>query len=491
MDFDKFIERDIMEFLDNQAMLVAEKAAGIREEEFDLYEINKDYAKEISDALKNEDLKKAKQIFEDVKTQYQKAANNSLSKKRLYTIMEEIYERIKDYEEKDEGKKSLFETIKDYEEKGLFAAPPDTATAASNEPGAGTGTLIFSIIAEKEKELERISTKKPFKYEDLEAAVNAYRRLKELIQKIPESEPQKKEKIYDAALSWYYIIKKLKEKLIAEGQIKTAQATQPESKPEKKNVEQILQEVRKLKEEIVRSHTKIADCIKNRDLKDSIEEYSHLKQLCEQFPQEMEEEKTTLLADALSLYESINKLKTALAKQGVTEQAAAKEQTREAEDKEKIKNEIRTKLEIIKNLFMQKNTPGAISEYNTLRALFNTYPEQPAEEKKQLYDSIINAHKNMKMLEDNLKSKSPYYDSDSAKAIKRILESTHALLDSGKVEEATHNLLEAKHQAQLLPKEDFDDKYSLVKEIEKLEYKLTFVRNVQKIVPPQMPVDNE
>jgi hypothetical protein len=233
---------------------------------------------------------------------------------------------------------------------------------------------------------------------------------------------------------------------------------------------------------------KIADCIKKRDLKSSIEEYNHLKQLCEQFPQEMEEEKTALLSDALSLYESINKLKTVLTKQGVMEQAAVEEQTKEKDDREKIKHDAHTKLEIIKNLFMQKNTPGAISEYDELRALFNTYPDQPAEEKKQFYEEIMHTNKGMKMLEDNLKRKSPYYGSDNAAAIKRILESTHALLDNGKVEEATHNLLEAKHRTQLLPKEAFDDKYSLVKEIEKLEYKLTFVKNVQKIVPPTMPV---
>ncbi len=484
MDFDKFVERDILEFLDKQAMLVAEKAAGIREEEFDLYEITKDYAKEISEALKNEDLKKAKQIFEDVKTRYQKAPDASLSKKRLYSIMEEIYERIKDYEGKEEGKKSLFETIKDYEEKGLFASP---TVVSGKEPE--TVNLVFSAIAGKEKELERVSTKKPFKSEDLQIAVKIYRELKELIQRIPESASREKERIYDAALSWYYIIKKLKEKLIAEEQAKTVQATQAESKPEeKKNVEQILEEVRKLKEEIVRSHMKIADCIKKRDLKSSIDEYTHLKQLCEQFPQEMEEEKTALLADALSLYESINKLKTVLTKQGVMEQTAVEEQTKEKDDRERIKHEIHTKLEIIKNLFMQKNTPGAISEYNELRTLFNTYPDQPAEEKKQLYEGIMHTHKDMKMLEDNLKRKSPYYDSENAAAIKRILESTHALLDNGKVEEATHNLLEAKHRTQLLPKEAFDEKYNLVKEIEKLEYKLTFVKNVQKIVPPTMPV---
>lgn len=503
MDFDKFLERDMLEFLDDQARLIAEKAAGVREEEFDLYEINQDYATEISEALKNENLKKAKQIFEDVKNQYLQAANNSLSKKRLYIIMEEIYEKIKDYEEKEEGKKSLFETIKEYEEKGLFVAPTkDTG----KEPEKTI--LPLNALGAKEKELERITTRKPFNFEDLQAAVKAYRELKDLIQKMPDSAQQEKDQMYDSAMNWYYIINKLKERLVSEGQTKPAQPAHLESKPEetskqklavpeklcfseKKDVEHILNEVRKLKEEIVTSHMKIADYIKKRDLKNSIEEYNHLKQLCEQFPQEMEEEKTALLTDALSLYESINKLKTDVIKQGATEQAAAEEQVKDREEREKIKNEIHTKLEIIKNLFLQKNIPGAMSEYNGLRAIFDSYPEQPAEEKKQLYDLVMNAHKEMRLLEENLKRKSPYYDSDNTAAIRRILESTHALLDKGKVEEATHDLLEAKHRTELLPKEAFDDKYNLVKEIEKLEHKLTFVRNVQKIVPPKMPVDNE
>jgi len=123
MDFDKFLEKDIIEFLDEQAMLVAEKAAGLREEEFDMYEITQDYSKEINEALKERDLRKAQKVFEDVKNRYLKAPENSLNKKRLYIIMEEIYERIKDYEAKEEGKKSFFETIKEYEEKGLFTRP--------------------------------------------------------------------------------------------------------------------------------------------------------------------------------------------------------------------------------------------------------------------------------------------------------------------------------------------------------------------------------
>lgn len=488
MDFDKFIEKDIIEFLDNQAMLVAEKAAGLREEEFDLYEITKDYSKEITEALRNEDLKKAREIFEDVKNRYQKAPDNSLSKKRLYTIMEEIYERIKDYEGKEEGKKSLFETIKEYEEKGLFATP---AIDAEGKEVSGIN-LVLSAIAEKEKELERVTVKKPFKNEDLQKAVNIYRELKELAQRIPDSSPQEKEKIYDATLSWYYIIKKLKEKLASEEQAQAAIIAKKDIKPEqKKSVEQILEEVRILKGEIIKSHMQIADYIKKRELNRSIEEYNHLKKLCEQFPQEMSEEKTALLADALSLYESINKLKKSLSQQGLVEESASEESWKEKENRERIKSEIKSKLETIKNLFQQKNVAGAISEYNKLRALFNTYPEQPADEKKQLYEEIMHAHKNIKMLEDDLKKKAPAQSKDKIADIKKILEETNSLLDKGKSEEATHNLLEAKHRTQLLPKEEFDEKYNLVKEIEKLEHKLTFVKNVRKIVPPTPVVEKD
>ena len=152
MDFDKFLEKDIISFLDQQALKVAEKSEGLREEEFDLYEVTEDYTKEIAQALQDKDLNKAQHVFEEIKNKYVQEPEGSLSKKRFYVIMEEVYEKIKDYENKASGQKSLFETIKEYEEKGLFTKPE-----LFKEKEAESINLILSSILRKEKELERLA----------------------------------------------------------------------------------------------------------------------------------------------------------------------------------------------------------------------------------------------------------------------------------------------------------------------------------------------
>jgi hypothetical protein len=491
MDLDKFIEKDMMEFLDKQAMLVAEKAAGLREEEFDLYEITKDYTKEISEALKDGDLKKAQKTFDDVKNRYLRAPDVSLSKKRLYAIMEEIYERIKDYESKEEGKKSLFETIKDYEEKGFFNRPDlfqgkDTTSL----------NIILSSVAGKEKELEKITAKKPFRRDDLQKAVEIYRDLKELIKRLPQTSQGEKERIYDATLSWYYVIKKLKESLDSEEVAKQEQAAKKETRVEQeKNVEQMLAEVRKLKQEIVESHNKIAQSVKNRDLNASLEEYRHLRSLIETVPQQMEEEKTALLADALSLHESIKKLRESLGAQeadrGSEHEIEEKEEKEEADDRKQLKQDINRRLEKVKSFLSQKDSGDAIKEYNELKDVFKNYPEQPMEEKKQLYDQIVSAHKDLLAIEEDAKKKNAGRDEKEIADIKSKIGEVHSLLDKGRSDEATHLMLEINHRIQMLPKEVFDAKYELVKESEKLEHKLVFVKNVSKFAAPSPPKSDD
>jgi len=476
MDFDKFIERDIIEFLDQEARKTAEKVAGLREEEFDLYEITQDYTKEIDSALKKRDLKKAQDVFEEVKERYDKATEGSLSKKRLYIILEELYEKIKDFEEKEKGEETLFEKIREYEEKGLFTKPElfqEESHAVS---------LILSSIARKEKELEKLTSKKPVSSQDLKEAIKKYREIKELIRRMPNTHAKEKSKAYESALSWYYTIKKLKQ----EAEQKIRREEEEKKEKEKKSGEEIpiekkLEAVRELKKAIVESHTKIAEYIKNKDLAKSMEEYKHLRELCESFPQEMEAEKTALLADALSLYENIKKLKQHLAQRHSRECVKKKEAEKEKNEREEKKQEIKKKLLKIKEYLAQKRVIHAIKEYKDLRELFKDYPDQHLEEKKELYQEILATHKDIKLLEEDLKKKIIPHVKEKAGGIKKILEETHALLDKGRVEEATHKLLEAKHRTQMLPKEAFDEKYSLLKELEKLEHKLLFVKNTQRM----------
>jgi hypothetical protein len=479
MDFEKFIEKDIIEFLDEQTMMVAEKAAELREEEFDLYEITEDYSREITKALKDGNLRKAGEIFEDVKEKFMKAPENALSKKRFYIIMEEIYEKIKDYETNEEGKKNLFETIREYEEKGLFAKPD-----VLQKKDTGSISLLLSTINIKEKELEKLTSKKPLTNYDFAKAIQKYRQLKELIKRIPIKYEKEKAKSYESALTWFYTIQRLKERT---EKAELAKAGLEEVKKERP-IEEVLAEVRTTKGEIIRSHLKVSGLIRKRDLAGSISEYRRLKKLCESFPDEMEEEKTALLADALSLYESIRKLKQNLEKERGAQAATAERGEQGQKTAAASKDEIRSKLYMLKQFLAERNSPSAAKEYDEIRNLFQNYNEGSLEEKKQLFDEIISAHKDIRLLDDDLKRKSPSYNQDNINEIRKQLEEIQGLLEESLVEQATHKLLEAKHRIEMLPKEAFDEKYYLTKEAEAAEHKILFMKNMGRINAPNINV---
>ncbi|MBN1793208.1 hypothetical protein JW826_06000 [Candidatus Woesearchaeota archaeon] len=299
LDFDKFLEKNMMDFLDKKRSEVSDRAESLREEEFSMFEITEDYSKDISEALKANDMERAKEIFEEVKNKYVQAPEETISKKRLYTIMEEIYERIKDYEE---GRKdsNLFETIHDYEEKGLFTNPELFKQKEEETIG-----IIISSLNLKEKEIEDLTSKDEFGIADLEKAVSSYRELKELVKKIPEDRVDLKAKASERTLSLFYAIKKLKDG-IAEPS-KAEAEKDPEA--EIRALEDKLAEIRIAKEKIVRTHQDINGFLEKKDLAGSVSEYKKLKRLCESFPKELSEERIALLADAMSIYERVKKLR--------------------------------------------------------------------------------------------------------------------------------------------------------------------------------------
>ncbi|MFH0870432.1 MAG: hypothetical protein V1866_05245 [archaeon] len=647
MEFDKFLEKDMVDFLSEAAAKLADKAAAVREEEFDMFEITQDYSKEINSALKENDLRKAQHVFENVKNKYMQAPDNSMSKKRLYIIMEEIYEKIKDFESRDKGKKDLFESIKDYEAEGLFTRPELFEKKEEEKL-----SIILSSIPVKEKALERITSRDSLNSNELREAIRIYHELKALIAKIPEPYGKEKSAIAAKIVGHYYAIKKLKEQSMkkslpaqptrAVGVSSGKPAAQPSTaqdnpKPEDvRPVEDRLAGIRHLKSDIVMLHDKIITSINSKDLKSSLSGYKQMRKLCDEFPSELNDEKTALRADALSLYDKINKLKQELSeKHGAISQAekpepeskpepkagkplnwtadvttadvaaassskeqelamevkqlekenqekkeqdekksaelAVKEKQRDKikaeadgltilitenlqkknikeavvlyrklkklcddmpaefdEDKEDLvadavttysnirilkemmnapsetkkeeaaaaKDEnlermemqasIRDRLSHVKELLNSKDASGAIKEYRSLKEMFKQYPEDSVDEKKRLYDEIVGAHKDIVLLENDLKRKSSIDDNGEERAakIKEIegsLSGAKAMLDKHQSDPATQLLLEAKHRIQLLPREEFDEKYRLLKELEALEHKLLFSKNMQRM----------
>ncbi|MBN2459781.1 hypothetical protein JXB28_05845 [Candidatus Woesearchaeota archaeon] len=478
MDFEKFIDIDIIEFLDEQALAQAEKSAEVREEEFDLYEITQDYTLNITKALKEGNLKKAQEIFEDVKSKYNKAPADSLNKKRLYIIMEEIFEKIKDYESQEEGKKNLFETIREYEETGLFATPGQAEKKAPETIG-----LLLSTIHIKEKELEKITTKQTLNHYDFARAIQRYRQLKELIKRIPAEHEQEKAKSYESALTWYYTIKKLKERLDKEEESKIKEEAAKEQQDERP-IEEKLAEVRRIKEEIIQSHMRIVELVRKKELQASIEEYRKLKALCEEFPYEMEAEKTALLADALSMYESIKRLKQELAKEGKEKKEAHEQEQAQEEKEQAAKQQIISKISKVRECLSKQDSEGAAREYNEIREMFRGYREGSLEEKKELFDQIMKAHQDIRKLHEEAKKKSSPGNEKKTEGIQEKLNHVQELIDSEQVDEATQLLLEAKHQIEMLPHDAFDDKYSFTKQAEAAEHKLLFLKNMHRIAAP-------
>ena len=102
MDLEQFLEKNILMFLDSKIQR-SDIAKKDREEEYGLY-LTKDYLKELNQALENDELSKAKKLFDELKDRYSKLSKNDPERKKLYEILEKMYEKIQQYVEIKEGK---------------------------------------------------------------------------------------------------------------------------------------------------------------------------------------------------------------------------------------------------------------------------------------------------------------------------------------------------------------------------------------------------
>ncbi len=102
MEFEQYLERDILAFLDSK--MQHKNSSNIdREEEYGLY-LTRDYLKELNYALDNDELTKAKKIFDELKKIYSNQPTKSEERKKIYLLLERMYDKIQDYVKIKEGK---------------------------------------------------------------------------------------------------------------------------------------------------------------------------------------------------------------------------------------------------------------------------------------------------------------------------------------------------------------------------------------------------
>ena len=140
MEFEQYLERDIITFLDSK--IEKKDSTNVdREEEYGIY-LMRDYLKELSYALDNDELTKAKKLFDELKQNYSRIPKSSLQRKKMYTLLEKMYEKIQNYVKIKEGKIEIIRQGDSEIQKDTTETFPDLANMAEkNKFDASKATI--------------------------------------------------------------------------------------------------------------------------------------------------------------------------------------------------------------------------------------------------------------------------------------------------------------------------------------------------------------
>ncbi len=242
MELSRFLQQDIEEFLERKTKAKRESLSKSREEEMELFSIERDYAKETEEALEDDNLAKAKRIFDDLRTLYNKLDQDSEERERIFSILEEVYAKIKDYLSRQNIEQSLADEIKDIEEHGLGKAEQTPKAAdIKDDDLKGPSVPKQDNTIEDEIKKERLQFEKAalddqiarermhkemgelvkkiikrIENKDLRGAVREYHSLKETFAKYPADDKFRKVEWYNRVVEIFNQIKALKDSMMQE-----------------------------------------------------------------------------------------------------------------------------------------------------------------------------------------------------------------------------------------------------------------------------------
>jgi hypothetical protein len=323
---------------------------------------------------------------------------------------------------------------------------------------------------------------------DLLGAVKGYKQLKKLCQDFPKELSQERIALLAEALSVYEKIKALKDETGGKISIDEKSNTSYELKKDNALSEpnpvdgKHVDPVQKIRDDIGLSQRIIEELLVQKNIKDAMREYTRLKMLCKIFPKAPNpEEKISVLASALAVFEKIKRTKDSIEREKKADEMKRAEDEYAQRKFEEFRSELDGKISHVKEFLSQKDTQSAIAAYADMKNFFNTYPDEPFEKKKLLYDDILNAHLDMALLDKDFKNKSIVQADAKIKEIRDGLISARELAASNRNEEVTNLILELKHKSMLLPSEEFDQKYNFIREIDDLEHRASYSSNIQKM----------
>ncbi|MBD3209514.1 hypothetical protein GF367_03800, partial [Candidatus Woesearchaeota archaeon] len=260
MELSKFLQQDIIEFLDKKGSEQRERGGSVRAEEFSLFDLKRDYAKDVAGALEENNLAKAKHIFDDLREAYNSLAGREEEREKVYAVLKEVYAKIK---ESVEQGKTLEEDFKEFERGLKSTAAGKDRDSAAFEQAAGKAQQERERLEEQlQASIDAINA--AVKHEDTEAAIKEYGRLKERFKQYPGDDKFRKINWYNQVLGTYEQINKLRKKL----KEKEGQQQREAAKAEKQRQAQ-QREARARKAQLDHARTFVKRLINSLDGKDT------------------------------------------------------------------------------------------------------------------------------------------------------------------------------------------------------------------------------
>ncbi len=182
---EELLEDDIQRFLDEKAGFPIDKKKAVREEEQGVFSLDKDFVKETEQALKKNDLEKAKKVFEELKNIYSQLKYSDIEKAKIFRVLDRVHIKIKDYLISRQKEKDIYQEISDFEKSSAQPQSRGSDQLASlRKLYSETETLIenseMAAARQKAKELIR-------GYNNLlshERTQKVYGKIKELLLKL-------------------------------------------------------------------------------------------------------------------------------------------------------------------------------------------------------------------------------------------------------------------------------------------------------------------
>ncbi len=303
MDLDRFIEKDIIEFLEKKASNKQSKIAELEELETEKsFTPKKNFGNLLEQALAANQVNDARRVFDEAQKELENALTDK-DREGYNSLVEELYTKIQQFSKQEKNKPILNQQNKEFESNKNQTNSQNTKSSkkeTSNESKKETKEQNLSLEA-KDKIKVRSQIKQTairisdyLRKHNLKAAMNEYKLMKKYFALYPKTDHKGKDAMFNDLVASYYQIKKLEEE--------TKNEVTEKDIAQKKELEEKLEDI---KHKTLYISKKIKVFLGAEDYTKAAENYEQLKELFILMPKNAKKERKLLYNHVLKVYNGI------------------------------------------------------------------------------------------------------------------------------------------------------------------------------------------